>query len=181
MVRREAKRPTIALMPVGSTVPGLLSGLAVSLRPVFDCKCPVLAMLAIPATAYDTRRGQYLGEQILATLAEVEAPQAERILGVIDADCYAPGLNFIFGQASMYGREAFVALPRLRPSFHSLAENETLFRERVLKEAVHELGHTYGLDHCPDRRCVMHFSNSLRDTDVKGAELCARCRGRVRA
>jgi archaemetzincin len=136
-------------------------------------------MLAIPATAYDARRGQYPGEQILATLTEVEALQAERILGVIDADCYAPALNFIFGRASKHGREAFIALPRLRASFYGLAENEALLRERMLKEAMHELGHTYGLEHCPDRRCVTHFSNSLHSTDVKGHRFCPRCRARL--
>jgi archaemetzincin len=44
---------------------------------------------------------------------------------------------------------------------------------------VHELGHTYGLRHCRDPRCVMHFSNSLHDTDVKGAGFCPRCRAQM--
>jgi archaemetzincin len=34
-------------------------------------------------------------------------------------------------------------------------------------EAVHELGHAFGLTHCEKSRCVMHFSNSLQDTDFK--------------
>ncbi|MEA2005134.1 MAG: hypothetical protein U9O50_02570 [Acidobacteriota bacterium] len=42
-------------------------------------------------------------------------------------------------------------------------------------EAVHELGHTYGLSHCPDAKCVMHFSNSLLDTDKKSASFCTHC------
>jgi len=49
------------------------------------------------------------------------------VLGVIDADCYAPGLNFILGQASIHDRDAFIALPRLRPSFYGLQEDESLF------------------------------------------------------
>jgi archaemetzincin len=59
-------------------------------------------------------------------------------------------------------------------------EDQALFRERALKEAVHELGHTYGLQHCPNLRCVMHFSNSLRDTDAKQAKWCSRCATQVR-
>jgi archaemetzincin len=164
---------------MGPIPQGLLSGLAQSLGQVFDRACSILLMPAIPTVVYDPRRRQYRGEGILAALACVQLPEAERALGVIDADCYTPGLNFIFGQACIHGRDAFIALPRLRPSFHRLAENETLFRQRVLKEAVHELGHTYGLKHCPDRHCVMHFSNSLHDTDVKDHQFCPQCRARL--
>jgi archaemetzincin len=101
---------------------------------------------------------------------------AERLLGLVDLDLYTPGLNFVFGQASMGGREALIALPRLRQSFYGLADDEALFHERAIKEAVHELGHTYGLGHCPDATCVMHFSNSLPDTDFKGKGFCAVCK-----
>jgi archaemetzincin len=59
--------------------------------------------------------------------------------------------------------------------------NDELFRARLLKEAVHELGHTLGLDHCSDPRCVMHFSNKLADTDVKGDAYCDRCVARLEA
>ncbi len=117
----------------------------------------------------------------MALLRDLPYPGAERVLGLTDVDCYVPGLNFIFGQAASGGRQAFVALPRLRQSFYRLPENLALFRQRALKEAVHELGHTWGLSHCPDPRCVMHFSNSLHDTDVKGPGFCSQCRDRLGA
>ena len=79
----------------------------------------------------------------------------------------------------MRGREAVIALPRLRQSFYGLPDDEKLFLARAVKEAVHELGHTYGLGHCPDARCVMHFSNSLRDTDFKSHRFCGACRARI--
>jgi archaemetzincin len=94
----------------------------------------------------------------------------------MDADCYTPGLNFVFGQASRPGREALIALGRLREEFYDQPPNSRLFTERVVKEAVHELGHTYGLGHCPARSCVMHFSNRLADTDHKSDRFCRRCR-----
>jgi archaemetzincin len=172
--------PSIVLVPIGPALADLLDSLPAPLSKTFGLPCRIADPIPVPADAYNQRRGQYVGDKILATLARLAFPDAERVLGIIDADCYAPGLNFIFGQASLDGRDAFIALPRLRPSFYGLPEADALFRQRVLKEAVHELGHTYGLGHCSNPRCVMHFSNSLHDTDVKGAGFCPRCSARQR-
>jgi archaemetzincin len=117
----------------------------------------------------------------MALLRALAYPGAERVLGLTYVDCYVPGLNFIFGQAASGRREAFVALPRLCQSFYGLPEDPALFRQRAIKEVVHELGHTWGLSRCPDPRCVMHFSNSLHDTDVKGPGFCSQCRDRLGA
>ncbi len=170
----------ILLVPLGPVQDDLLSGLIEPLAATFGRPCRIAPAIPIPPAAYDGQRCQYVGDTILSALAALNAPEAERVLGIIDADCYTPGLNFIFGQAGMPGRDAFIALPRLRQSFYGLPEDEPLFRERVLKEAVHELGHTYGLRHCPDPKCVMHFSNSLHDTDVKDTTFCPRCRSRLK-
>lgn len=169
------EQSAIVLVPMGAVAADLLDGLVVALSRVFGLPCRIAAPVPVPATAYDRVRGQYVGDRILDLLVRLDIPHAERLLGVIDADCYTAGLNFVFGQARMYAREAFIALPRLRQSFYHLPEDQALFQERILKEAVHELGHTYGLGHCPNPTCVMHFSNSLRDTDRKGSEFCSRC------
>jgi archaemetzincin len=58
--------------------------------------------------------------------------------------------------------------------------DEQRFRGRALKEAMHELGHTFGLGHCADPGCVMWFSNTLAETDRKGAAYCARCEETLR-
>ena len=167
-------RGKIYLVPIGPVDEDVLSvvgeGLATALGRELDVSDP----LPHPAYAYHQRRQQYLSDAILSQLRQMVLP-AERLLGLVDLDLYTPGLNFVFGQASMGGREALIALPRLQQSFYGLPDDEALFHERAIKEAVHELGHTYGLAHCPDATCVMHFSNSLPDTDFKGKEFCAVC------
>lgn len=102
---------------------------------------------------------------------------AKRLLGVVDADLFVPGLNIVFGLA--YGNTAILALTRLKPEFYGEEKDELLFRKRALKEAIHELGHTFGLAHCPDKRCIMHFSNNLAETDIKGPGFCRVCSARL--
>lgn len=89
-----------------------------------------------------------------------------KLLALCNFDAYSNGLNFVFDQAHRTGKVAAVYLPRLRQEFYRLEKNENLFLQRVLKEAVHEIGHAFGLGHCPISRCVMHFSNSISDTDA---------------
>nr|MBC7244062.1 archaemetzincin family Zn-dependent metalloprotease [Chloroflexota bacterium] len=173
------EKPTIILVPLGPVPVDLLDFLASALIPIFGISCGIAPTIPIPSAAYDQRRGQYEGHRVLTVLSRLDIPHAKRALGLVDADCYSSGLNFIFGQARIHGRDAFIALPRLRQSFYGLPEDEALFQQRALKEAVHELGHTYGLDHCPNPRCVMHFSNSLLDTDRKGAAFCTRCQTKL--
>ena len=169
------EKRAIVLAPIGAVAIDLLDGLVAPLTRAFGLPCRIASPVPIPAAAYHRVRGQYVGDYILHLLVQLDIPHAVRLLGIIDADCYTPGLNFVFGQARTHAREAFIALPRLRQSFYHLPEDAALFEERVVKEAVHELGHTYGLGHCPNPRCVMHFSNSLQDTDRKSSEFCSRC------
>jgi archaemetzincin len=148
-MKRMAKTPAIALVPIGPVPADLLDYLKAPLSATFGLPCLVPPAIPVPQKAYERRRAQYIGHRILEALAPLRMPAAERVLGLIDADCYAPGLNFVLGQARSHGRDAFIALARLWQSFYGLPEDEARFRQRALKEAAHELGHTYGLQHCP--------------------------------
>lgn len=170
---------SITLVPLGPVPAELLGWLPDRLETALGREVDLGEGLPLPDDAYNARRRQYRGDALLAALRPLSLPGMERMVGLVGADCFTPGLNFVFGQATLHGREAFVALPRLRPSFYGLREDLALFRQRALKEVIHELGHTWGLRHCADARCVMHFSNTLQDTDVKGAEFCGRCRRRL--
>lgn len=134
--------------------------------------CNVHRAEPMPAGAWNRLREQYRAELLLKAAREAAAG---RVLGVTDQDLYVEGLNFVFGMAERPGRAAVITLARL----HSA--DAARFQARMLKEAVHELGHTLGLAHCPRSKCVMTFSNTLADTDRKDAEFCAACRARLAA
>ena len=170
----------ITLVPVGAVESELLLWLARRLSEVLPQKVVIAEKLPLPSAGYNSRRQQYQAAVLMAMLSSKSFYGAERVVGLIGADCYATGLNFIFGQARMGGREALVALPRLHQSFYNQPEDKALLRARLLKEVIHELGHTWELSHCANPQCVMHFSNTLHDTDIKGFDFCSRCLNRLK-
>ena len=168
----------IVLIPIGNIEKSILEVLRHPLEEVFGQITQIGDSVVLSRESWDEHRDQYLASILLSSIPPPKS--GDRTLGVVDVDIFAPGLNFVFGQADINGRRALISLPRLRQEFYGLPQDENLFRERTLKEAVHELGHTYGLGHCPAPTCVMHFSNSLRDTDLKGWNFCPRCQKKVK-
>jgi len=124
--------------------------------------------------AYELR-GQYLSPRILESLIDRKSSNEDVVLGIADVDLYVPSLNFVFGQASPTNKAALISITRLKPSFYGLHNDDDLLLERAGKEAVHELGHVFNLHHCHKAKCVMFFSNTLMDTDVKEDKFCNSC------
>ena len=174
----------IVLLPVGEVNRKALNAVRDGLTIVFPCAACELSekVLGVPRNAYNASRRQYSSTRILleilhyAEKKETPADQTARFLGVTEVDLYVRGLNFVFGEAQCPGKAAVISLHRLRPEFYGAPRNEKLYFERALKEAVHELGHTFGLRHCPDPACVMHFSLHIGMTDRKQSDFCRICR-----
>lgn len=171
----------IHIVPVGPGVSvGLLDHLAAALAKIFRVSCRVQAQSAIDAGfAHDSRRGQYHATQILRRIRDLERDEDVRAIGVTRLDLFVPILTFVFGEAELGGRCAVVSLQRLDERFYGLPAREELLRERLVKEAVHELGHTFGLRHCEDWRCVMTSSHAVDRLDIKAQEFCKECRRAV--
>jgi archaemetzincin len=150
-------------------------------RSIFQVKTDWLPSLPLPRRGYHRWRGQYLAGVLLEELLRLDIPAGSKLVGITGVDIYAPGLNFVFGQALMPGTVGVISLARLRPGFYGREENESLFQERAVKEMVHELGHCCGLGHCSNRPCVMRFSNSISDTDIKGKDFCPSCEAALEA
>jgi archaemetzincin len=176
----KAERMVIQIVPLGKIDPVVLKDLQKNLGDIFQAEVLIGDEETLVQESYDARRWQYLSLPILESLTRRGGRGGQKILGIMDEDVYTPGLNFIFGQADAGSGVALISLSRLRQDFYGLPPNRGLFLERIIKEAVHEIGHLCHLEHCPDAGCVMHFSNSLADTDRKGGSFCPACRRRLR-
>jgi archaemetzincin len=167
----------ITLKPLGNIADEIMEELKDRVGSIFHCPVEIKVGFSDLTQAYNPERKQYFSSKLLASLKKSEGE--ERVVGIADVDLYVPRLNFVFGEADMVSGTAIVSLCRLRQEYYGSAPDEALFLERATKEIVHELGHTFGLGHCPNNKCVMHFSNSLADTDLKGAYFCSKCRPKI--
>lgn len=172
----------IHLIPLGNgngsaPEPGLdvLEQLAAALARTFRTPCRIRPQTFDLSFSLDAGRQQYYSTAIIQRLERAADPDA-RVLGVTSCDLYVPVLTFVFGEAQLDGNCAVVSTARLADEFYGLPRRDDLFRERLIKEAAHELGHTFGLRHCPDWRCVMASSHAVERLDVKGADFCKACR-----
>ncbi len=150
------------------------SWLAGELAQVFAREVIVGSPRPVPASGFNESRNQHLAGAFLGDLRQQPVPEA-KYLGVTAVDLYSRGLSLVFGQADVGGMAAVISSARLHPeNLDGGVGVSELLRERVLKEAIHELGHAFGMRHCRDKYCIMHFSRALPDTDIKGPGFCYR-------
>jgi len=157
-----------------------------TLVPVFGFEKQTIIMnrpiSQIPIQLFDSKRNQYQSHHLLSWLQQTLAPSSStKLLAVCDFDAYFGNYNFCFGEAIIGGSVGAVYLERLLPYPSNSDSNDNklqgLFRDRLIKEAIHELGHTFGMRHCSLDSCIMYKSKTISDTDNKGREFCKICRG----
>ncbi len=169
----------LQLLPIGELDRRLLDYTASMLADLFRVPCEILARGLDPQFAYHGERQQYHSSEILARMQGLVQDKTWRLLGITAADLYIPILTFVFGEAQMGGRCAVVSLHRLEQQFYGLPRDLDLLAQRLLKEAVHEVGHTLQLTHCEDYRCAMASSHSVELIDLKEPALCDQCLARA--
>lgn len=157
----------ILLIPFENIEKEILEHLKEKISETFKVK--ILVTKQNPLPLCKKREMQLNASDFLPTISALaNSKNADTALGITEEDLYVPELNFVFGLASQ--NSCIISLARLKNS------NKKLFLKRASKEAIHEIGHLYGLEHCSNSRCVMHFSNCLADTDYKQEEFCVKCR-----
>ncbi|WP_321477921.1 archaemetzincin [uncultured Paludibaculum sp.] len=152
-----------------------LDGLSASAARSLSVSCHVETQPVTIDYTFDAYRMQAWSTPVLARLKERNPPSGVVVLGVTALDLYVPVLTFVFGEAQLAGPAAVISTHRLRDEYYGLPPNEEALSQRLFKELLHEVGHTQGLKHCTDWRCVMSSAHAVERIDLRQAAYCRAC------
>jgi archaemetzincin len=168
---------SLRLLPIVPAELSAIERLAVPLQSILNLRVEIDRSFRMhPAFAYDQFRNQYNSSSLIAALLDHYPAPGGKILGITNVDLFVPVLTFVFGEAQLDGPMSVVSTFRLDEVQYGLPSNPSILDERLLKEAVHELGHTFGLFHCREFDCVMHSSTGVEEIDIKNHQFCINCR-----
>jgi archaemetzincin len=169
------KHPFLGLVALGPIDPDILRSLRTTLAKFLLLPVRVLRPKPLPLQMYHLTRHQYHSTQLLEFLTDDRETEAFRILGVTAKDLYIPILTFVFGEAQLNGKAAIISLFRPRGDAGGTLPPRPVFLGRLIKLSLHELGHTFGLEHCREAGCLMGFSSNLEKLDRKNIAFCDYC------
>jgi archaemetzincin len=173
-----AEATTLVIQPLGKAAT-LVGPVAAALSNFYDVTVSIAPSVSLPERAYYRPRARYRAEILLEVLAELAPPGTERVLGLASVDISTskpPHEDWgILGLASVGGQTCVLSSFRCRRRSRGAAHAV----ERLAKTAVHELGHTFGLDHCPNHGCLMEDGGGSVLTTDRETDLCAECRSKL--
>lgn len=166
---------TIGVFAFGEVPTVFLNVIAAHISGFLNIDSEILPSVAPPHYALHEQRIQYDCGIILKAFNPETFDKYEKVIGVLTVDLFVPILTYVYGEARQGGKLALVSTFRLQKNPQGASAPSSLVYERTAKVALHELGHLFNLMHCDDKKCLMHFSGSLKELDRTPIYLCRYC------
>jgi archaemetzincin len=176
--RRWYAHAPIALQPLGLVQPRRLCLAARVIERLFSTPTVRLDPLPLDPGAR-TARGQWDADILLEELHSRLPERCLRVVGVAEVDLAITGRTFVFGYAHLTDGMALYSTARLDETWYGRTRDEALVAKRVLRTLAHELGHTFGVPHCEEPRCLMRAVSFVENLDALPVRFCPGCRARV--
>ena len=171
----------IELVRIGALPPALAKDLCVQMVSAQPFPVRMVDTILEPSPAFDSVRQQYNVAGLLEMLIHPPPHQHVKRIGLTHVDLFLPVFSHLFGYAQLGGPAGVVSTYRLRPESATEENGPSLLQERLLKEVLHEMGHTFGLVHCPAPWCLMKSSRFPEELDLKDSAFCEPCLQRILA
>ena len=165
----------ILISPVGDLSAELTEAIAGEIKRVFGFSTAIESVLQDLSFALDQNRNQHHSTMILGQLAANTPARAIKVIAIAQVDLFIPILTHVYGEAQLGGTACIVSTFRLNEGRSGMNISRK-YMDRIVKEAIHELGHTFNLRHCPEDSCIMHYCRNEEDVDRKSDELCRYCK-----
>lgn len=172
---------TLGIQPLGIFKDEHAMLIRTALQDVYGFDVKIFEPQAMPKVAYYKPRKRHRADKLLIVLGRIAAAQDTRcraIVGLTSQDISTTkGKHVdwgIFGLGEVWGTSCVVSSHRLTRKLGKKDHKKGLIR--VVKVAIHEVGHVLGLHHCGTPKCVMNDAEgTIKTVDNETGDFCDEC------
>lgn len=191
-----SKGTTVLIQPIDDVEQDLIDTVKSAILQVYGIKATNAKEIKVPEHAFiNVKTPRYRADLLIRHLRDsvlMSSPEVDYMIGIIGHDIsttkYAnyqqkivksPASKYqdwgIFGLGYRPGPTCIVSTYRLGKG--TSKENFVL---RLKKVSCHELGHNFGLPHCPNKNCIMQdAAETIKTIDNVELNLCKDCRKKI--
>ena len=164
---------TILIQPFEDVKPKQLTEISENIRKIYP-KIKILKPIKFPQNTYYEPRNRYRADSIIKYL-RTKTPNNSVTLALTNKD-----ISVTKGKVADFGVMGLGYRPGNACVASSFRLNPKNKNEQFYKIAIHELGHTQGLKHCPDKTCFMRDAEGKNPTNEE-KDFCQNCKKVLRS
>jgi archaemetzincin len=172
--QHELSIPKVIILPLGEMDSAYIAFLKKEIPKFYKVQVVLSDMKPLPGYAFYKPRQRYIADSLLHFLRSRSVNKSEYVLGVTAKDIATSNGNIVnwgvMGLGYQPGNACVISSFRIK---NNLQSPHQVF-DRFLKVALHELGHNFGLVHCPDQHCIMVDAEGKNKLDGE-EKFCRNC------